>query len=103
MVITNKSIWEIPFADDLLCERKVGNTHDTHTVAISIDNILSKLIIGKTTTVVVTCLLTAQLRDQTFAHVLFKKLVKKLGKLTSIHQSFLPPKFFNIRTVDLHT
>ena len=50
----NKSIWEIPSADDdLLCERKVGNAHDTHPVAIRKD------IAGKTTTVVVTRLLTA--------------------------------------------
>ena len=53
MVIMNKSIWEIPFADDvLLCEREVGNAHDTHAVAIRKD------ITGKTTTVVVARLLT---------------------------------------------
>ena len=50
-MIMNKSIWEIPFADDdLLCECEVG---DTHAVAIRKD------IAGETTTVIVTCLLTA--------------------------------------------
>ena len=92
MVITNESIWEIPTVDDdFLCERKVGSAHDSHEVTISIDNII--IIVGETTTVVVVCLLTAQLRDQPFAHVLFKKLAKKLNELTSIHQihqSFLP-------------
>ena len=54
MVITNKSIWEIPSAeDDLLCECEVGNAHDTHIVAIR------KGVVGKTTTVVVACSLTA--------------------------------------------
>ena len=34
----NKSKWEIPFADDaLLCEREVGNAHDTYAVAIRKD------------------------------------------------------------------
>ena len=33
-----KSIWEDPTADDdLLCEREVGNPHDTHAVAIRKD------------------------------------------------------------------
>ena len=33
-----KNIWESPTADDdLLCERKVGNPHDTHAVAIRKD------------------------------------------------------------------
>ena len=50
----NKSIWEIPSADDdLLCEREVGNAHDAHAVAIRKD------IAGETSTVVVVCLLTA--------------------------------------------
>ena len=41
-----KSIWENPSADDdLLCEHKVGNTHDTHAVAVRKD------IAGKITTV----------------------------------------------------
>ena len=54
------------------------------------------LIVSETTTVVMS-LLTAQLPDQIFAHVLFKKLAKKLGELTSIRQIFLPPMFFTIR------
>ena len=46
VVIMNKSIWEIPSAaDDLLCERKVGNAHDTYAVAISIDKILSNIMV----------------------------------------------------------
>ena len=50
----NKSIWEIPSADDnLLCEREVENARDTHADAIRKD------ITGETTTVVVTRLLTA--------------------------------------------
>ena len=54
MAIMNKSIWEIPPADDdLLCECEVGNAHDTHAVAIRKD------ITGETTTVVVMRLLTA--------------------------------------------
>ena len=32
------------FVNDLLCEHKVGNAHDTDAVAISIDNILSMLL-----------------------------------------------------------
>ena len=84
--------------DDLLCESKVGNAHDTHAVAISIDN--NYIIYANRWREVVAHLLTAQLQDQTFALVLFKNLAKKLGKLTSIHQirqGFLPPKFFTIR------
>ena len=50
------------------------------------------LIVGDNTTVVVARLVTAQLRDQTFAQVLFKNIAKKLGELTlicQICQSFL--------------
>ena len=54
MVIVNKSIWEIPFAVDvLLVEREVGNAHDTQLPLEKISGA------GKITTVVVACLLTA--------------------------------------------
>ena len=48
MVITNKykGIWENLYADDdLLCEREVGNAHNTYIVAVR------KNIAGETTTV----------------------------------------------------
>ena len=33
-----KGIWECPSEDDaLVCEREIGNTHDTHAVAIRKD------------------------------------------------------------------
>ena len=32
-----KSIWENPSEGDDVCERKIGNAHDTHVVAIRKD------------------------------------------------------------------
>ena len=64
----------------IFCVSAKWETLMTYAVAIRKD------IAGETTTVVVVRLLTAQSRDQTFAHVLFYKLAKKLGELTSICQ-----------------
>ena len=81
----------------------MGNDHDTHAVAISIIRILSmllgKILLAETTTVVIVCLLTAQLQGQTFVHVLFKKLAKKLGELTSIRQILYRPSFLPYGTL----
>ena len=91
----NKVIREIPYADDdFLCERKVENAHDTHTVAIRKD------IAGETATMVVAHLLTAQSRDQTFVHELFKKLAKKTWRIDL--NSPNSPKFFTAK-VFYHT
>ena len=38
-----KGIWESPSEDDaLVCEREIGNTHDTHAVAIRKDTVLKE-------------------------------------------------------------